>query len=577
MNMDGFLLKSLATDLARILVDQRIDKVHQPTSGHLTIHVGKRRLSINVAPHETYMVLDGPKLANPLSPPFFCLMLRKHLTNSRIVKVQMPDFERIVELTCSGRDELGESAEVTLIVELTGRHSNVLLVNEAGLIIDALRRVPLGDGVRPIFPGLKYERPPEQGKLSPVTLSAEALLTLSATASVRLPEFLSANVQGLSMLLAREISFLLAPDENTVAVAIETWEAISAFIRSLAQRAESGEITSLYLSGEGPKRHLHIVPLSHLGAHSVVAGVNDALSAALCSQESGRLEAQLGRKLGQIISAKTRKAQKLMKALQEDLSITDNKNDHKRFGELLYANLGTFRLEGDMAVVTDYYDENLASVLVPVDPNRSMAENARRYFRQYEKAVGKEKYALNRLEETQMYLSYLAGLQSAVAQADDIHSLREIEQEMDEQGLITNGRNRSVKKVDTKHRQSGQARPREFISPDGVRILVGRNNLQNERLVKGAKPDDLWFHVQKAPGSHCIVEARSPMPDTTIEFAATLAAYFSSARDSTLVPVDYTEKKHLRRPPGAKPGYVTYERHRTVVINMAQVILPDIQ
>ncbi len=577
MNMDGFLLKALTVDLNRTLADQRIDKIHQPDSNHLTIHVGKRRLTISVAPQNIYLTLDGPRLANPPSPPFFCLMLRKYLTNSRLTEVRMPDFERIVEFTGVGRDELGEAATYTLMAELTGRHSNVLLVNSDGVIIDAMRRVPLGDGVRPVFPGLRYERPPGQSKIAPFRVSAAALYQLgqAATPGMGLAEFIAAQVQGMSLLLAREIAHRLGRGTALSAMSEEAWGEIASLIHSLAGIAESAALTSFYQNGTAPDLEPHIIPLHHLGPHAPASGVSEAVSTALRYQEEIRQELQVRRKLQQILSAHLKKVRRLTSALQEDLAATATKDRYKRHGELLYANLGSYDLQGNVALVTDYYDESLARVAVPVDPSRSLADNARHFFRQYEKAVGKERHSLARLADAELLLAYLEGLQSSVAQADDTETLREIEQEMDAQGLTQSRKQHRAPRTVGRTPDAAEARPRRFVSPDGVAVLVGRNNLQNDRLVKSARAEDLWFHVQKAPGSHCIVEALSPVPESTIEFAASLAAYYSSMRDSTLVPVDYTERKHVRRPAGAKPGYVIYERQQTVVVNMAKVRLPE--
>lgn len=577
MNMDGFMLKALTADLNRALSGERIDKIHQPTSHHLTIHIGKRRLVISVLPHNTYVILDGPKLANPLSPPFFCLMLRKHLTNARITEVRMSDFERIVVFSCEGRDELGEPARHSLVAELTGRHSNVVLLGGDEVVVDSMRRVPLGDGVRPLFPGLRYESPPQQGKLSPRGLTAEDLRNLSRldTPGRSLAEFLAGNVQGMSILLSREIASQLNGNATVATASSADWECLARHINSLSALAESGDVNVLYLSGAGLSPKPHIIPLNHLGSSIVSPGVNETLAGVILRQDADRQESELRQKLHQTTKAHIKKTAKLLSALQEDITEAAGKEANKRYGELLYANLGSYEIKGDRAIVTDYFDESLARVEVPVDPKRSMADNARRFFRQYEKDVGKEKHSLARLEEARHTLAYLKGLEVAITQAEDAETLLEIEREMISQGIRSTGGKPAANKSAGKAPEPAETRPREFLSPDGMRVLVGRNNLQNDRLVKGAKPDDLWFHVQKAPGSHCLVEVRSPVPDSTIEFAASLAAYYSSLRDSTHVPVDYTEKRHVRRPQGAKPGFVTYEKQRTVVINMSQVIPPQ--
>lgn len=571
MNMDGFILKALVQELANALKGQRIEKIHQPNSHNLMFQLAKQRLSINTDPQNPYIVIGGPRLENPQAPPFFCLMLRKHLTNARITEVAMPDFERIVAIECLSRDELGEPCAVSLMIELTGRHGNVLLVNQSGIILDALRRVPLGNtATRPVFPGLRYELPPEQAKILPRELMEVDLAALAQSQDMSVAQFVSTNIQGVSLVLSKEIAHRL--DMKGVCREIEPsrWREVQMFVTALAESCSMGEIGSAYLSNSPGKQQLHIIPLTHLGESTEVAGINNTIADQLNEAHARHAKEQLRNKLERSVNGHLKKLWRLSEALTRDLASTHGKDKDKRYGELLYANLGQCKIVADVAMVTDYYDNAMPEVAIPIDPHRSISDNAKAYFRKYEKAVGRETYAKNRFQETLQQEAYLQGLIMNIGQADDLATLQEIEVEMTEQELLprpAEAKKGSRSGQEAKKKVAGS--PREFISPDGFRILVGRNNLQNDWILKSAKPSDLWFHVQKAPGSHCLVQVDGPVPVSTIEYAAGLAARFSSMCESSSVPVDYTERRNVKRPRGAKPGFVIYERQQTVLVKMS--------
>ena len=573
MNMDGFLLNALTQELNQTLRGQRIDKIHQPHLSLVTLHIGKRKLVISVDSNQPYVVLSDQSFENPLTPPFFCLLLRKHLANGRIDSLSMDGFERVIRLTCLSRDELGNPTQVFLMIELTGRHSNLVLVNEKGVIIDAGKRVPFGlPSSRPVFPGISYEAPPAQEKISPLELNSQVLIEQATHSSKSVSAFLGETVQGMSQLLAREISHLFASEHSTAqTVSTLIWGSIAQFINELAAKCRSGSgVSQGYISRRGSTAYFHVIPLIHLGEASVTEGINQTVREVMIHSAISKDQDKVRSNLRKTVNGLLQKLERLTTGLLSDLEGTRNKDEAKRYGELLYAGIGQHRIVGETAMVTDYYDPNLTEVAVPVNSKLSLAENARLYFRRYNKAVGTASHATARLKAALEQKDYLQGLLFSIDTAQDSTTLHEIEQEMREEGLLRSKKNAAVAKTRISHDQDKSSGPLTFSSPDGFKVSVGRNNLQNNDLVKSARPGDIWLHLQKAPGSHCLIHSNGPVPDSTLLFAANLAAWFSSMRDSSSIPIDYTERRHVKRPSGAKPGFVIYDNQKTIVVKGAE-------
>jgi len=480
----------------------------------------------------------------------------------------MDGFERVIRLDCLSRDELGNPARISLLVELTGRHSNLVLINDNGVIIDAIKRVPFGSpSSRPVFPGIQYSTPPAQDKVSPLELSGDLLEEQGSLSAKAVPSFLSAMVQGMSQLLAREVAYQFTPlCSNAKDVCLEQWQRIAQFLSKLAKRCRGNEsMPQGYLIRSEGNLYFHVIPLTHLGEAEVIEGINQTVQEAILHSTTSKDLEKARASLRKRTNVLLQKIERLIIGLKEDLAATENKDKDKRYGELLYASIGQHTIKGETAIVTDYYDPELATVAVPVNPKLSLADNARLYFRRYNKAVGTESHSTARLQTAMEQQDYLQGLLYSIDSAQDRATLDEIEQEMREEGLL------KTKRTSPKTKAVSEASgPLAFTSPDGLKVSVGRNNLQNNDLVKAARASDIWLHVQKAPGSHCLIHVNGPVPDSTLLFATNLAAWFSSLRESSSIPVDYTERRHVRRPSGAKPGYVIYDNQKTFILKKAE-------
>ncbi|KAF0197994.1 MAG: fibronectin-binding A domain protein [Bacillota bacterium] len=566
MSLDGFVLNAHCLELNATYRGAKLEKVHQPTANTLTLQLssaGKRhRLVASVDPQLPRLVVSSEQLDNPHTPPFFCLLLRKHIEGSRLERISMPGFERVIFLDFASRDELGNPATFRLCVELTGRHSNIILTRDNAVIVDAIKRISLNTSTtRPLLPGLKYELPPTQDKQDPRSIGAKDIMERLSLKAV--PSILSDTVQGLSQLLAREIAHrhdLIGLPSTEVTLKQAT--AMVNEIGHLASRATTESIHSGYIY-RGDKVLFHVFPLTHLNIDPLqVEGINATIALALGTATATQSTEVLRQRLRKTIHTHTEKNVRKTAALNEDIRLSQQRDEFKRYGELLYANIGTCKITGAFAEVTDFYSESLERVHIPIDPKLGHTDNAKAYFKRYNRALNTEKHGLERLKDTSAQQEYLLTLETSIEHAEELSTLREIEAEMREQGLMPKAPVVAYKK----RVAPASTGPRRFVSPDGLSIEVGRNNLQNEQLVKQASPSDVWLHVQKAPGSHVLIHAQGDVPESTLLFAANLAAYYSSQRSSALVPVDYTERKHVKRPNGAKPGFVIYENQQTIYV-----------
>jgi len=571
LSLDGFFLNALVSELHKDFAESRIVKVHQPDPHRLTLLLGetkkKQRLVLTLDPRFPGLFVTTDQFENPPSPPLFCLLLRKYIEGSRLLSVRMEDFERVITLAFLGRDDLGEQKTYYLSLELTGRHSNIIL-HANGVILDAVKRIPWGTAVvRPILPGLRYEAPPSQGKVSPLALPAATLLRASLDSAQTVPQLLCSLVNGLSLPLATAIAHDTSLASTGAArLTLDQCHLLTRSVYALAYSSQYGEVAHGYLY-RGEKIHFHIHPLPQLNiTPETVVGVNNLLVTAFQAIGHDDPVRILRQKLSKEVEGHVTKLKRRADALEKDIAKSREREPLKRFGQLLYANVAECRKEGTAAIVVDYYSPDLAEVSVPIDPKLSTTDNAKHYFKRYNRAEGTERHSLLRLSQCLLESEYFASLLSAIALAEDLPTLHEITRELTDIGVLPQARGKT--KQPAIH--SG---PLKFLAPDGSTILVGRNNLQNDALVKAAGPKDMWLHVQRAPGSHVIVVYAPVLSDETRLLAAHLAAYYSSLRHSTNVPVDYTERRYVKRPTGARPGFVHYENQRTIMVRIPA--LPD--
>lgn len=564
MAYDGLVMAAITHELGG-WVDARVEKVYQPASAVLVLllhhqQLGRSKLLLSAEPSNPRMHLTAGKWSNPANPPMFCMLLRKYLEGGRLLLVQQFGLERVVTLSFTGRDELGNTVTYRLIAEVMGRHSNILLVNQDGKILDSIIRVPPAmSSVRIILPGLTYSFPTHQARVDTLSVEGPAVLqtALSGQPVAVLSKALVSTLTGISPVLASEILFRakLQPTQTIPDMTERDWANLGAEVAVLGRMVQTGG----FQPSRTDKQYAALM-LTYLQAEPWTGSMNELVDRILSDESTAstlqRHKQQLLVVVKQLLHKDLRKetnqAQELEEMLQ-DLSLG-------KTGELILASMHLIQPKAESAQVVDYYDPDLRLVEIALDSRLSAAQNAQRCFRRYERARHGKVVVEQNLVRTRSTIAYLESLQDSIERADQLALLLEIQQEMRLEGLIPSP-------AKGKAPASSPSEPLHFTSPDGLTILVGRNNLQNDRLTRSADPNDWWLHTKDIPGSHVIVRSgQSPLSDATLQLAAGLAAFYSQARQSSKVPVDYTRRKHVRKPSGAPPGFVIYGDQQTILI-----------
>ena len=570
MALDAVCLRAVLEELRPQLLDLRVDKVQQPSRDQVILLLrGNRRLLLNAGAgspriHFTELLRD-----NPAEPPMFCMLLRKYLVGGRVESLTQPGMERSAELTLRVTDEFGRESRRTLVLEAIGRRSNLILLDEERRIIDCLRRVDSEmSPERQVLPGLFYELPPTHEK-RPFTEGDEADFRAAlAAANPERPAdaFLLDTYFGLSPLVARELVFQAAGDsgkrvyELTEAQETALWQAVL----SLRQRVEDGDFQPICLYRDGKPAEFSYLPIRQYGdlmENREMESFSALMDVFYESREREERTRQRGQDLiRSVTSARDRCRRKLAQQRQEFAKCRDR--DQLRIsGELITANL--YRMERGQTKLTaeNYYDPDCREITIPLDPLLTPQQNAAKYYKRYTKARTAEKYLTEQMALAERDEAYLESVLEELRQAETEQDFLDIRAELRENGFLKrSGKEKKELKRATK--------PREFRTSGGWRVLVGRNNRQNDQLTtKTADYRDLWLHTQKIHGSHVILCCQGQaVPEEDLLQAARLAAYFSQAKDSANVPVDCAAVRYVKKPAGARPGMVTYTNARTLYV-----------
>jgi predicted ribosome quality control (RQC) complex YloA/Tae2 family protein len=570
MPLDAICLQAVLQELRPQVIGARIDKVHQPFRDEVILMLrGNLRLLLHAGANAPRIQLTERPRENPAEPPMFCMLLRKHLVGGRITAVSQPGLERLVQLEIAITDDFGRPGKRTLVLEAMGRRSNLILLDGDGRIIDCLRRVD-GDmsAQRQVLPGLFYQLPPAPGKADLTQETEEGFFVRLSQAQPeqKLDGFLLDQYFGISPLIARELVCQALGDldrrigETAQPELARLWEELCA----LRHRAETGDFTPTMLTEGGKPSDFSYLPISQYGGRMSVQtypGFSPLLDDFYeLREQQDRLRQRGQDLLRTATTARDRVRRKL--ALQEkDYAATQNREQLRISGELITANL--YRMERGAASLTteNYYDENGGMVTIPLDPLLTPQQNAAHYYKRYNKAKAAERHLLEQMALARTDLSYLESVLEEIRQAETEQDFQEIRSELRDAGYL---RRQGKEKKESKR----AFRPREFRTSGGLRVLVGRNNRQNDRLtLKDADRRDLWLHTQKIHGAHVILCTGGAEPEETdLREAAMIAAWYSQARESSNVPVDYTPVKYVKKPAGGRPGMVIYSTYRTVYV-----------
>ena len=545
MATDGLTLYACISEL-QSLVDGKIDKVQQPDKDILILHIhapnaGRVKLMLCIHAENGRIQTVSRNFENPETAPAFCMLLRKYLIGSRIVSVTQPGLNRIAVFTLSGRNEFFDDVELRLVVELMGRHGNVFLLDRNGTIVDCMRHFAISENAARIcLPNVKYADPPETEKLDPFSVSASDIL---AAANGRTPgKWLSDAFSGVSRLCAEQIASG-SSDPNTAAQ-----EVFSVFHQLRDKRFEPALLPGLGVLPFHPK-NAEYVPCS---------SVNEAQDLFYRSRDEQAILTKLRTSLRSVLDhARKRTEKKLadcMKTIAEEALVERD----KLYGELLLT-CGAALPGRSSVVAINYYADPAEPVEIPLDAKFSVADNAQRYFKRYRKNKAARAYALEQTDALNAELDYLKGQLLNVAACTSREELAEIRDELIRQRYIREQTQTGKKPV------PAQSRPLHYRTADGVDVYVGKNNLQNERLYKNSDPDAIWLHAKGVPASHVILRASAPSREA-LNLAALIAAYHSEASASENVPVDYTQVRYVKKPSGARPGFVNYFHQHTLYV-----------
>ena len=564
MPLDAICLQGVVGELAPQLTGSRIEKIQQPARDQIILLLrGSRRLFLNAGANQPRIHLTEQLRDNPSQPPMFCMLLRKHLSGGIIESVRQEPLERVVTLTVLASDEMGERSRFTLVWEGMPRRANLILCDRDGRIIDCLRRVDLeAEQDRQVLPGLFYRLPTRQDKRSPLSVTEAEFAALLGRAAPDAPldGWLLDTFIAISPLVARELTIRACGSTDApVSQGNALWDVFSQWQRDVNENT----FTPTLIKRNGSLADFTYGPVTQYGTYAETE-IYDSFSHLLDDFYEKREQAervkQKGRDLLKTATTARDRVRRKLAAQEKELAACLDRDHLRICGELITANL--YRMERGQSRLTaqNYYDENCADVDIPLDVRLSPQENAARYFKQYAKAKTAEKYLTAQLQRGREELQYLESVLQELAQAESEQDFNDIRTELTDGGYL---RGRGKK-------QSGfqrASKPREFRSSAGLRILVGRNNRQNDRLTtKDADKRDIWLHTQKIHGSHVILCTGGAEPDEqSLMEAASLAAYFSQAQGSTKVPVDYTPVKFVKKPAGAKPGMVVYTTYQTML------------
>ena len=563
MPLDALCLTAVAGEVRAAVQGGKIDKIYQPTRDEVVLYIrgpaGNVRLLLSANPGHPRAHLTERNRENPEQPPMFCMLLRKHLQGARILELNQPPLERILDFNLETLDELGDRVERRLVLEAMGRSANLLLLDGEGRIVDCTRRVDgdLARGQRQLLPGLFYRQPPTVDKLNPFTLEPEELrLVLANPLGKAWDKLLLDSFTGLSPLVARELAFRAGDDSEKLAAELE----------KLGKSVEENHFTPYLLVREGKPVDFTFLPVLQYGPETESIP-RESFSALLDDFFSDRESAERVRQRGQdlvksVTSARDRTARKLGNQARE-LEATKNRERLRELGDILTSNLHLMEKGMSTFRTMDFYDPEGGEVDIPLDPLLTPQQNAAKYYKEYNKAKTAEEMLTIQIEKGEKELEYLNSVLENIALAEGEKDLQEIRQELTETGYLRRP------KTAAKRAKKVSGKPMEFRSSSGLRISVGKNNSQNDLLTtKLAYKSDIWLHTQKIHGSHVILWLEGGEADArSLTEAAQLAAYFSQARDGSKVPVDYTPVKYVKKPAGARPGMVVYTTYQTAVVD----------
>ena len=566
MALDGMMLSLIKDELKEELLDAHISQIHQPSKDEIVINFrtknGAKKLFLSCRADcaRVHFTENAPE--NPQTPPMLCMLLRKRLCGGRLLDIRQIEFERILFFDFEATNEIGDRERLTLCIEIMGRYSNIILIDEKGLVVDAVKRVDITmTSERVVLPKIEYTIPQKQDKLNILSDSVNEIVTTVENSDKSLDKAVLSSVQGISPIICREIEHRVF-EGSTLEKEIENIASVL---------SEKKSIPTMVLKDENTPFDIAFIPIAQYDDAMKVKSFESyskLLDSFYYQRDMAVRMKQRSMDLHKLVGNLIERLTKKINIQKAELKKSKNREELRVKGDLLQANLYKISKGAMFVEVENFYEENSPIIRIVLDPSITPAQNAQKFYKSYAKAKTAQQMLSIQIEKAEQELSYMLTVQDFLSRAESDRELSQIRLELVEQGYIK------------EHRKGKQKAPKalpplEFKTTDGFTVLVGRNNKQNDQLtLKTAGRFDYWFHTKNIPGSHTIVlTSGKEISDTAIMEAAQICAYHSKGKDSSQVPVDYTIVKNVSKPSGAKPGKVIYDFYNTVYVTPK---LPDV-
>ncbi|MDE4541911.1 NFACT RNA binding domain-containing protein [Thermoanaerobacterium sp. R66] len=567
MALDGITLYGIVNELKSTLLDGKIDKIYQPEKDEIIIFIrnnGKNyKLLLSANANFPRVYLTDENKENPVTPPMFCMLLRKYLQGGKIIDIYQRGFDRILFIDVLSRDELEKEVIKTLVIEIMGRYSNIILIDkESRIIVDSIKRVYKDmSKIREIVPDVKYEMPPLQDKFTIQDFTKDDLSRkLKLKSGKKVDKALLELFEGFSPVLSREIAYRSKVDDRYInELSEDDMEKLNCNLNLLKSLLENSNFKPCIAYIDDNPYEFSIIELTQYENLVFYKSVNEA--ALKFYREKANAESLKSRShdLKKLIQTHLERLYNKLGKQLDELKNAENADIYKLYGELITSNLYKLNKKTDAFKTINYYTGE--EITIPLDIKYTPNENAQMYFKKYAKLKNAVEFLTKQIEETKKEIEYLEGQLLNVEQCTLPSEIDEIREELADIGYIK-------KKNKDKRQKKSISKPLHYISSDNFDIYVGKNNVQNDYLtMKFADINDVWLHTKNIPGSHVIIKSKGAnIPDSTILEAAKLAAMHSKAKNSSNVPVDYTLRKYVKKPTGAKPGFVIYTNQKTLYV-----------
>lgn len=568
MALDGITIANLVKEFQGTLTEGRISKIAQPETDEILLTIktpsGQRRLCISASASLPLIYETSKNKPSPMTAPNFCMLLRKYIGNGRIVNIHQPSLERIIHFEIEHLDELGDVCQKTLIVEIMGKHSNIIFCDMDGRIIDSIKHVSAQmSSVREVLPGRTYFIPDTMHKQNPLDVTWEPFVQTLYEKPMSLAKAIYTSFTGISPIAAEEICHRAGMDSALPAKEFSKDQLLHLYkqFNFFFDAVKEGDFEpAIYYEGTEPKEFSSI-PLTHLGAYKkvVYSSISEVVSSYYASKNTLSRIRQKSADLRHVVQTALERNRKKYDLQAKQLRDTQGRDKFKVYGELIHTYGYNVAESSKQMDALNYYTNEI--ITIPLDPAKTPAENAKKYFEKYNKQKRTFEALSTLITETKDEIDYLESVSNALDIAQTEDDLLEVKEELTRAGYVR-------KKV-SKQKVKWKSHPFHYVSSDGFDIYVGKNNLQNEELTfQFASANDWWFHAKGIPGSHVIVKSNGgELPDRTFEEAGKLAAHYSKSRGSDKVEIDYVEKKHVKKVKGAKPGFVIYHTNYSLVMD----------